>query len=573
MKKTLLWLILLGLLTGGCTSAPEIIHANATGGVIEQLSELTVDPPGLVHDNTDLVSGSGNCAECHSGLQAEASACLSCHPDWDDDSINDISFDTLWRASMMAHSARDPYFQASVSAETSLFPERNGEIAEECARCHMPLAHFDATANHEPPLILEQGYLNPANELHDLAMDGVSCNLCHQIERQNFGQTESFSGHYVIDTEHRSFGKRVSYGPLPISPGYAELMQLAVGYRPVPSGHSDDSELCGTCHNLYTPYMDGTGEFIGEYPEQTVHLEWQNSIHAQDSCAECHMPLLENAKISSLSKDMQSYMRLHTFSGANSFMLNILKANAQQTGLTAEDIHMDGAIGRIHAQLTTDENTEIKLGDLFLRDETLLVELIVSNDNGHKRPTGFPSRRMWIHFWMTDADGVVFFESGRVDQQGFIQGNDNDLDPALYEPHYQMIDSPDQVQIYEAILHNTDNQVTTTLLRAAGYLKDNRLLPAGFPVNDPPPDIAPKGAALEDEDFVARKDTINYLIDLNGHPGPYQIQAELLYQTIGYRWAENLRQYGTTESVQFFQYYDQADLTPILLAATRAVFQ
>jgi hypothetical protein len=129
------------------------------------------------------------------------------------------------------------------------------------------------------------------------------------------------------------------------------------------------------------------------------------------------------------------------------------------------------------------------------------------------------------------------------------------------------------VQIYETILHTTENEVTTTLLKTEGYLKDNRLLPAGFPARNPPADIAPKGAALEDEDFLPRKDTINYLIDLSGHPGPYHIQVELLYQSIGYRWAENLREYSTIESELFFSYYDRADLTPIVLATTHATVE
>ncbi|MDF1596036.1 MAG: hypothetical protein P1T08_08065 [Acidimicrobiia bacterium] len=46
------------------------------------------------------------------------------------------------------------------------------------------------------------------------------------------------------------------------------------------------------------------------------------------------------------------------------------------------------------------------------------------------------------------------------------------------EPHYDTVADPGQVQIYETILLTTDREVTTTLLRGATYLKDNRLLPA-----------------------------------------------------------------------------------------------
>lgn len=54
---------------------------------------------------------------------------------------------------------------------------------------------------------------------------------------------------------------------------------------------------------------------------------------------------------------------------------------------------------------------------------------------------------------------------------------------------------PDQVRIYEPIMGHSDSAVTYTLLRAAKYLKDNRLLPPGFVKQDAPVDIAVYGAA------------------------------------------------------------------------------
>jgi hypothetical protein len=176
---------------------------------------------------------------------------------------------------------------------------------------------------------------------------------------------------------------------------------------------------------------------------------------------------------------------------------------------------------------------------------------------------------VWVHLWVTDGAGAVIFESGAVDELGFIQGNDNDLDAALYEPHYQVIDSPDQVQIYEGIMQTTEMEVTTTLLRAASYVKDNRLLPSGFPLENPPADIAPYGAVTEDSDFVGGRDTVRYVVDVSGFEGPFILNFELLYQTVGYRWAENLRDYRTIESNKFFGFYDESDRTPVVLGVTQ----
>jgi hypothetical protein len=76
----------------------------------------------------------------------------------------------------------------------------------------------------------------------------------------------------------------------------------------------------------------------------------------------------------------------------------------------------------------------------------------VENQAGHKLPTGFPARRAWLHFQVTDASGAIVFESGAVDTQGRIAGNDADQAPSQFEPHYLTIVQSDQVQIYEAVL-------------------------------------------------------------------------------------------------------------------------
>jgi hypothetical protein len=112
--------------------------------------------------------------------------------------------------------------------------------------------------------------------------------------------------------------------------------------------------------------------------------------------------------------------------------------------------------------------------------EPLNVALRVSNLAGHKLPTGFPSRRVWIHLKVVDASGATIFESGAPPPDGRISGNAADQDRASIEPNYRTITQDDQVQVYETVMANSDGEVTFTLLRAARYRKDNRLLPRGF---------------------------------------------------------------------------------------------
>ena len=63
---------------------------------------------------------------------------------------------------------------------------------------------------------------------------------------------------------------------------------------------------------------------------------------------------------------------------------------------------------------------------------------------------------------------------------GSISGNDNDADRSRFEPHYTEISEPGQVQIYEPIMADSQGKVTTGLLSAVRYVKDNRILPNGF---------------------------------------------------------------------------------------------
>ncbi len=80
-------------------------------------------------------------------------------------------------------------------------------------------------------------------------------------------------------------------------------------------------------------------------------------------------------------------------------------------------------------------------------------------------------------------------------------GNDNDADKTRYEPHYNEITRPDQVQIYEDILGAPEGRVTTGILTGIRYLKDNRLIPAGFDKRTADRETAGVGAALHDPDF------------------------------------------------------------------------
>ena len=77
-------------------------------------------------------------------LFATSDQCLACHNGMTTPSGEDVSIGFAWRGSMMANSARDPYWQAAVRRETIDYPAAAAAIEDECAACHMPMARFQA---------------------------------------------------------------------------------------------------------------------------------------------------------------------------------------------------------------------------------------------------------------------------------------------------------------------------------------------------------------------------------------------------------------------------------------------
>jgi hypothetical protein len=133
-----------------------------------------------------------------------------------------------------------------------------------------------------------------------------------------------------------------------------------------------------------------------------------------------------------------------------------------------------------------------------------------------------------------------------------------------------LITAADQVQIYEAIMADTDGAVTYTLLRGARYAKDNRLLPSGFNPVTAHADVAVYGTARFDRSFTGGSDEVTYSIELPQVSGPLTVTARLLYQPASYRFVRDLRAGDTPAIEQFGRYYDAADKTPTLVGAVPA---
>jgi hypothetical protein len=499
-----------------------------------------------------------------------ADRCMACHNGLTTPSGRDASIGLDWRASMMANSSRDPYWQASVRREVLDHPTARAEIQDECSTCHMPMQRFTARAAGGQGLVFDRlPTTRGTDPLDSLAADGVSCTTCHQIQNERLGDSSSFNGGFVIDTT-TPVGRRPVFGPYVVDRGHATVMHSSSSFVPTQGDHIRQSELCATCHTLYTPTLDSTGRRVGTLPEQMPFLEWRHSAYRTErSCQSCHMPLVvangDGVPITAVQGQPRPEVRRHWFPGGNFFVLGMLNRYRAELAVEALPQELDAVTVQTREILT--QAATVTVTPAPAAAGRVVADVEVTNLTGHKLPTAFPSRRAWLHVVVRDRSGATVFESGALTPAGRIVGNDNDDDRTRYEPHYREITRPDQVEIYESIMKDVHGAVTTGLLYGLAYVKDNRILPRGFDKRTADRDIAVAGDAAGDPAFAGGSHRTRYTIDVARAEGPFRIVAELWYQPIGFRWAQNLRLQPAAETDRFVSYFESmAEVSGTVLA-------
>ncbi|MGM0611855.1 MAG: hypothetical protein ACQES5_12350, partial [Thermodesulfobacteriota bacterium] len=150
------------------------------------LSNAAAAQKSAAADLPQLFATSDKCMACHNGLVTKTG--------------QDVSIGFNWQSSMMAHSAKDPYWQASVRRETLAHPNAKKSIEDECSACHMPMARYQAKASGQKGRVFDHLPILPARTpMAAIAGDGVSCSMCHQIQSEKLGTEESFTAGFVVD--------------------------------------------------------------------------------------------------------------------------------------------------------------------------------------------------------------------------------------------------------------------------------------------------------------------------------------------------------------------------------------
>ena len=283
------------------------------------------------------------------------------------------------------------------------------------------------------------------------------------------------------------------------------------------------------------------------------------------------MPQLQDEIIISANYQFltpKSPFGLHELAGANVTMLKLLKENREKLGIDAQAEHFDSTIAAT-LRMLQHKTLDLTLKADDVNGDSMDFSLRLLNKAGHKFPSGYPARRAWIEFEVKNEAGQTIFHSGKPNADYSLP----DEDPN-FEPHFNTINSPNQVQIYELVPGDVNGNFTNVLERGFMPLKDNRLTPQGFKTTDPVYDTTRIANIGQDPDFNRNidgsegsgADILHFRLPNNGYNGRLSVSARVWYQSLPPKWMAPMFAFSSPEIDTFRTMFDAADHSPTLIA-------
>ena len=330
----------------------------------------------------------------------------------------DVSIGFDWRATLMANSSRDPYWQASVRRETIDHPESTAEIEDTCARCHMPMERYAARSTGARRR--SSRTCRSRRAATAAASPKTACRARSAIRSapRSSARPESFTGGFEIDPPDAQ-GNHHEYGPYAIDAGHTLVMKTSTeGFVPTRREHIRKSEMCATCHTLITETLGPGGKPVGRLPEQVPFQEWLHSDYKDaQSCQSCHMPVVEEPVPITRVFGEPRQMARHVFVAANFFVQRMLNRYRDALDVAALPQELDAAAARTEDFLATQGGAADARRRPRQRRTARNRRSSIENLGGHKLPTAYPSRRAWIHFVVRDSGGTRRLRIGQAESR------------------------------------------------------------------------------------------------------------------------------------------------------------
>ena len=413
---------------------------------------------------------------------ADAGYCASCHGDYEPT----VEPHANWQGSIMAHASIDPLFKANLAIANQDAPE-SGDL---CLRCHNPRGWLQGRS-----VPTDGSRMEPA----DLA--GVSCDLCHRMVDPVFEPSVSPSRDEEILAALGFPGTETGNGMMVVDPASYPRGPFGDAESPhhfVPSAFHADSAFCGTCHDVSNPAF--TRDAQGVYqpnafdesaddfsphaiaPVERTYSEWLNSAYAASgvaqpefagnkpggvvsSCQDCHMRDVTGAGCNVQGAPVRDDLPLHDMTGGSTWLPGLLP-----------DLHPerfdDAATAAVEAGIDRAAYMLEHAATLGVAAEGGQLVVTVTNQTGHKLPTGYPEgRRIWINVRFFDAADQLLAESGAYDPgSGELS---HGPETKVYEVHPGIGDNIDEVvglPVGPSLHFVLNNRV----------FDDNRIPPRGF---------------------------------------------------------------------------------------------
>lgn len=518
----------------------------------------------------------------------DPTTCRSCHS---------APIYEAWRGSMMGQAGRDPVFWAAFAVAQ----KDAADAGEFCLRCHAPRGWF--AGRSEP---------TDGSALTDVDIDaGVACEVCHRMVDPVAGANDEVaaldatiraaltspppadhvaSGMIILDPEDNR------RGPFSL-PGFGYHTAFQARFQ----GQTDAlaaSRLCGSCHNVDNPLLTWTenppgggpaqfwpNEFNSPapsfrngdlFPIERTFDEWLNSDYAKGgvyapqfagakpdgivaSCQDCHLVrqtgLAANQAFNPVFRDCETTgcLPAHVMAGGNAWVPKILQDSRWRlhNPIDAEALNKTAEAARSMLQRAASLAV-----DMTTNNGQKVVTVRVTNETGHKLPTGYPEgRRMWLNLRAYNAGGELIYESGAYN----LATGKLTLDPA--------------VKVYEAKQGITPELATVVELPAGPSFhfalnnttyKDNRIPPRGYTVAAyDKPGMRPVGVTFVDGQYW---DDTTYEVPA----ATARVMVTLYYQTASSDYIDFLRELGGADGATLGQMWDDSKSPPELM--TRAEF-
>jgi len=471
----------------------------------------------------------------------DASVCFACHGNYD--LANEPWHN--WEGSMMAQAMRDPLFLACLAVAEQDAPS----VGDLCLRCHTPGGWQEGRSADTG------GGLVTAKD-----RQAIQCDFCHRMvdwdHTPGLDPVEDVAVLSALNDPPFQYanGEFVN-DPSPVRRGpYADAN---ASHQFLESPLHRSSDLCGTCHDVSNPVFVKTGpadyapapldaehpdmDLRNMFPIERTFSEWTQSEYAAggvyapqfagnkpdgivSSCQDCHMRDVNAKGCNQGGAPNRADLGLHDFTGGNTFVPDILPDFfPAEVNVAALQDAKQRATSMLQLAATLD-----------LTPQTYGLDVRVTNETGHKLPSGYPEgRRIWLRVRAVDGTGATVFVSGAYDDDTAVLTHDEQVKIWEIEPGL----SPDLA----AALGLPAGPSFHFVLNDTVY-SDNRIPPRGFTnagfeaIQSPP-------VAYSYADGQYWDDTAYFL------PATAETaHVTLYYQTLSKEYVEFLRDANSTNS-------------------------